>query len=132
MKCKVQEVVKYGGHNLSANGKVGLTLNASYSELSNTIQVSQMLNEDVTIKAKLPGKKAMMLGSFRVGKIEVFDDGESRIKFNGVSDYVEMDNLNSLPLRDEDVSEFKVLMEADIEEADEDSQEVVADDGDSN
>ena len=129
MRCKVQEVVKYGGHSLSANGRVGLTLNASYSELPDTIQMSQMLNEDVVIKAKLPGKKAMVLGSFRVGKIEVFDDGESRIKFSGVSDYVEMDNLNSLPLRDEDVSEFKVLMEADIEGADGPGE--VADDGDS-
>ena len=26
-----------------------------------------------------------------------------------------MDNLNNLPLRDEDVSEFQVLIEADIE-----------------
>lgn len=125
MNVKVQEVVKYGGHSLSANGKVGLTLNASYSELTNSIQISQMLNEDVSIKAKLPGKKAMMLGRFRVGKIEIFDDGESRIKFNGISDYVEMDNLNSLPLRDEDVSEFRVMLEAEIDE------EVGADDGDS-
>lgn len=126
MIVKVQEVVKYGGHNLSANGKVGLTLNASYSELVNTIQVSQMLNNDVNIKAKMPGKKAMLLGNFRVGKIEIFDDGESRLKFNGLSDYVEMDNLNSLPLKDEDVPEFKVLIEADIEEEGE------IDDGDSN
>jgi hypothetical protein len=126
MIVKVQEVVKYGGHNLSANGKVGLTLNANYSELVNTIQVSQMLNNDVNIKAKMPGKKAMLLGSFRVGKIEIFDDGESRLKFNGLSDYVEMDNLNSLPLKDEDIPEFKVLIEADIEEEGE------IDDGDSN
>lgn len=118
MIIKVQEVVSYGGHNLSANGKVSLTLNASYSELANSIQVAQMLNDDVSVKAKMPGKKAMMLGTFRVGKIEVFDDGESRIKLNGISDYVEMDNLNSLPLKDEDVSEFRVLMEADIEEGD--------------
>ena len=126
MNVKVQEVVKYGGHNLSANGSVSLTLNASYSELVNTIQVSQMLNQDVSIKAKLPGKKAMMLGMFRVDNINIYSDGESRIKFKGVSDYVEMDNLNNLPLRDEDISEFKVLLEADIEE------EVTTDDGDSN
>lgn len=116
MIIKVQEVVKYGGHNLSSNGAVNLTLNASYSELVNTIQVSQMLNNDVTIKAKLPGKKAMALGSFMVNHIDIFDDGTSRLKFKGISDYVEMDNLNNLPLRDEDVSEFKVLIEADIEE----------------
>ena len=115
MIVKVKEVVKYGGHNLSANGSVNLTLNASYSELVNSIQVSQMLNNDVSIKAKLPGKKVMMLGSFRVNHIDIFDDGTSRLKFRGISDYIEMDNMNNLPLRDEDVSEFQVLIEADIE-----------------
>lgn len=128
MIVKVKEVVKYGGHNLSANGSVNLTLNASYSELVNSIQVSQMLNNDVSIKAKLPGKKAMMLGSFRVNHIDIFDDGTSRLKFRGISDYIEMDNLNNLPLRDEDVSEFQVLIEADIEVEGEDSAEEVADD----
>lgn len=65
----------------------------------------------------------MMLGSFRVNHIDIFDDGTSRLKFRGISDYIEMDNLNNLPLRDEDVSEFQVLIEADIE---------VEDGGDSN
>ena len=47
MKVKVKEVVKYGGHSLSANGSVNFTLKAQYSELSNTIQLMQMLNNDV-------------------------------------------------------------------------------------
>lgn len=123
IRVKVQEVVKYGGHTLSANGKVTLTLNAAYSELSNTIQISQMLNEDVTIKARVPGKKAVMLGSFRVSKIEVFDDGESRVRFAGISDYVEMDNLNSLPLKGEDVPEFRVLVEAEIDDSENEEDE---------
>lgn len=123
ISVKVQEVVKYGGHTLAANGKVTLTLNAAYSELSNTVQISQMLNEDVTIKARVPGKKAVMLGSFRVSKIEVFDDGESRVKFSGISDYVEMDNLNSLPLKGEDVPEFRVLIEAEIDDSENEEDE---------
>lgn len=123
ISVKVQEVVNYGGHTLAANGKVTLTLNAAYSELSNTVQISQMLNEDVTIKARVPGKKAVMLGSFRVSKIEVFDDGESRVKFSGISDYVEMDNLNSLPLKGEDVPEFRVLIEAEIDDSENEEDE---------
>ena len=47
MTVKVKEVVKYGGHSLSANGSVNFTLKASYSELTNTIQLMQMLNNDV-------------------------------------------------------------------------------------
>ena len=116
---KVKEVVKYSGHSLSANGAVNFTLKAGYSELKNSIKLMQMLNNDVHIKAKIPGGKAMKLGIFRVKQIVVDGDGESVLKFNGLNDYIEMDNLNMLPLNDSDTKEFVVLMEAEIEEEDE-------------
>lgn len=127
MKVKVKEVVKYGGHSLSANGSVNFTLKAQYSELSNTIKLMQMLNNDVSIKAKIPGDSPMKLGFFRVKQIIIDGDGESTIKFNGLNDYIEMDNLNLLPLNSDENKEFVVLMEADIEtdemEGIEDSEE---------
>lgn len=112
---KVKEVVKYGGHSLSANGSVNLTLKASYSELTNSIQAMQMLNNDVAIKAKLPGGKPMKLGIFRIKQIIVDGDGESVLKFNGLNDYIEMDNLNLLPLNNDENKEFVISMEAEIE-----------------
>ena len=115
MNLKVKEVVKYGGHSLSANGSVNFTLNAQYSELTNTIMLMQMLNNDVNIKAKIPNEKPMKLGHFRIKQIIIDDDGESKIKFNGLSDYIEMDNLNLLPLNSDENKQFVVLMEADIE-----------------
>ena len=115
MKVKVKEVVKYGGHSLSANGSVNFTLKAQYSELSNTIQLMQMLNNDASIKAKIPGGSPMKLGFFRVKQIVIDGDGESTIKFNGLNDYIEMDNLNLLPLNSDENKEFVVLMEAEIE-----------------
>ena len=115
MNLKVKEVVKYGGHSLSANGSVNFTLNAQYSELANTIMLMQMLNNDVSIKAKIPNEKPMKLGHFRIKQIIIDDDGESKIKFNGLSDYIEMDNLNLLPLNSDENKQFVVLMEADIE-----------------
>lgn len=115
MNVKVKEVVKYGGHSLSANGSVNFTLKAQYSELPNTIKLIQMLNNDVNIKAKVPGGKPMKLGFFRVKQIVIDGDGESTIKFNGLNDYIEMDNLNLLPLNTDENKEFVVLMEADIE-----------------
>ena len=115
MKVKVKEVVKYGGHSLSANGSVNFTLKAQYSELTNTIKLMQMLNNDVSIKAKIPGGSPMKLGFFRVKQIVIDGDGESIIKFNGLNDYIEMDNLNLLPLNSDENKEFIVLMEADIE-----------------
>lgn len=112
---KVKEVVKYGGHSLSANGSVNFTLKAQYSELTNTIQLMQMLNNDVSIKAKIPGSSPMKLGVFRIKQIIVDGDGESIIKFNGLNDYIEMDNLNLLPLNSDENKEFVILTETDIE-----------------
>lgn len=123
MDIKVKEVVVYGGHSLKANGAVDFTLKASYSELSNSIKLMQMLNNDVNIKAKVPGSKAMKLGMFKVKQIIVDGDGESVLKFNGLNDYIELDNLNMLPLNDSDTKEFVVLMETEIEEEDEDGEE---------
>ncbi len=116
MEVKVKEVVKYGGHSLSANGSVNFTLKAEYSELTSTIQLMQMLNNDINVKAKIPGGKPMKLGSFRVKQIVIDGDGESIIKFNGLNDYIEMDNLNLLPLNSDENKQFVVLMETEIEE----------------
>lgn len=125
VKAKVKEIVEYAGHTLSANGNVNFTLKASYSELTNTIQLMQMLNNDVDIKARLPGGKPMKLGSFRIKQIVIDGDGESKIKFNSLNDYVEMDNLNVLPNNGADIKEFTVLLEAEIEieEGDTDGEE---------
>lgn len=115
---KVKEVVTYNGHSIRANGSVTLVLKASYSELVNTISVMQMLNNDVSMKAKIPGHPPFKVGSFRVQQITIDGDGESTLKFNGVSDYIEMDNLNMMPLKNDDNAEFVVLMEADAEDED--------------
>lgn len=113
---KVKEAVTYGGHSISANGAVNLTLKAGYSELTSTIQLLQLLNNDVYIKAKVPGSKPVKLGSFRLKDVGIAGDGCSTIKFNGITDYVEVDNINMLPKKDSDVNIFLVLMEAEIED----------------
>lgn len=120
MNIKLKQVVRYNGHSLSANGSVNFDLKAGYDELGNTIQLFQLLNNDVKIKAKLAGSKPMMLGMFRIKQITIDGDGESRIRFNGLNDYIEMDNLNLLPLNSDDAKNFVVMYEADIEEEGED------------
>lgn len=128
MNSKVKAVVMNGGYNVSANGSVNLKFIAGYSELVNTIKLQQMLNNDVTIKARIPisdGKPQIIkLGTFRVKQTTIDGDGESKIQFNGLADYVEMDNLNLLPLASNDVKEFMILMEAEIElESEDDNDE---------
>ena len=123
MILKIKEVVTYAGHSLKANGAVDFTLKAAYSELTNSIQMMQMLNNDVDIRAKLPGSKPMKLGTFRIKQIVVDGDGESILKFNGLNDYIEMDNLNLLPLNKDESKEFQILAEAEIEMEDEEEGE---------
>lgn len=123
MNLKVKQVVSYKGHSLSQNGSVNFNLKASYSELTHTIEAMQMLNNDVKIKSKAPGSKPMNLGMFRIKQIVIDGDGESTLKFNSLSDYVELDNLNSLPLAMDDNKEFQIVMQADIELEEEDAEE---------
>ena len=118
MNIKLKQVVRYNGHSLSANGSVNFDLKAEYGELGNTIQLFQLLNNDVKIKVKLAGSKPMILGMFRIKQITIDGDGESKIRFNGLNDYIEMDNLNLLPLNSDDAKNFVVMYEADIEEED--------------
>lgn len=118
MNLKVKQVVQYGGHSLKANGSVDFTLKAAYSELVNTIQTMQMLNNDITIKAKV-NKKVLPLGIFRIKQIIIDGDGESKLRFNGLSDYIEMDNLNMLPLNSDEVKDFMVMLTAEVEDVEE-------------
>ena len=118
MNLKVKQVVQYGGHSLKANGSVNYKIKAAYSELVNTIQTMQMLNNDITIKAKV-NKKVLSLGIFRIKQIIIDGDGESKLRFNGLSDYIEMDNLNMLPLNSDEVKEFVVMLTAEVEDVEE-------------
>ena len=119
MTLEVKEVVSYGGHSLSANGSVNLTLKAGYPELTNSICMMQMLNCDVDLTVKIPNNKAMRLGMFRIKGIDVHGDGCSVLKFNGLADFVEMDNLNNMPLADAEVKDFKMRAVAEVEEENE-------------
>ena len=130
MILKVKEVVTNAGYRVGANGSVSISFAAKYSELSNTIRLQQLLNNDVEVKAKVPtttGKpQVYKLGSFRVKRTTIDDDGESKVEFNGITDYIEMDNLNKLPLNTDDLKEFTIMVTADIdieEEGDSDAEE---------
>lgn len=118
MIVKVKEVVRYGGHTIRANGVVDISFDAAYSELTNSVMMLQLLNNDVSIKAKIPGKKAFHLGGFRVDRLQVDNDGESHIKFRGVTDYIETDNLMMMPLKGDDVPDFQILVEGEVEKED--------------
>ena len=120
MLVKIKQVVNYSGHNVKTNGSIDLTFKAKYDELTNSMQLLQMLNNDVNIVTKIPGiKKPIQLGMFRVKSVTFDGDGESTLKFNSIVDNVEMNNINSIVCKEE----FQILMSADVELEDEDEEE---------
>lgn len=93
---EVKIVGKYNGHSVKANQSVDISFKAGYDQLANAVQLLQMLNNDVTIKAKVPDVKPFSLGSFRVQAVNISHDGESAIKFNSMADFTEVDNFSKL------------------------------------
>ena len=71
----------------------------------------------------IPTFKAVNSGSIHIQDIKIDGDGESVLKFAGISDYVEMDNLNLLPLANEENKLFPILLECEMEATDEGHEE---------
>lgn len=114
-KIKVKGFYSYKGHSVLQNGSVNITLKAKYSGITNSVQLLQMLNNDVNIHVKMATeKKPFTIGTFRIKSINFDDDGESIVKFNSLNDFVDIDGINRLITKDE----FKVLFSANIEEED--------------
>lgn len=111
MKITVKEVVSYKGHSIKANGNLDITFTAMYSELTNSIEVLQLLNNDVKIIAKLPGEKAKSLGTFNVKNVTFDGDGQSVLKFTSLCEFVELENINDLVSQEN----FQIKIEGDVE-----------------
>jgi hypothetical protein len=89
-------VAKYSGHSVKANKNVDISFVVGYDQLTSSIQLLQLLNVDVNIKAKLPDEKPMDLGNFRVKAVNIDHDGESKLMFNGMDDFVDTNAINRL------------------------------------
>ena len=93
---EVRVIGKYNGHSIKANQSVDLGIKAGYDQLADSVKLLQFLNNDVTIKAKVPDVKPFSLGTFRVQAVNISHDGESSIKFNSMADFTEVDNFSKL------------------------------------
>lgn len=111
MEITIKEVVNYKGHSVKTNGNLDVSFTAMYDQITKSIEVLQLLNNDVTLTAKLPGAKPVKLGVFNVKNVIFDGDGESTLKFNTLTDYVEMNNINSIITQDS----FQLKLESDVE-----------------
>ncbi len=95
-KVKVKLEVQYDGHSVKKNTSVDLRFKAPYSELVNCLELLQLLNCNVEVLAKINTNKPIKIGTFYLNELKVDRDGESNIKFNSESDFVELNNINLL------------------------------------
>ena len=120
MKKEIQAVCMYNGHSIKQTGSIDLKLKMKYEELVNSVQLLQMLNNDVKVTVRMPNqKKAIQLGLFRIKSLTVDHDGESMVAFNSTNDFVEVDNLNTIVTKEL----FRVTFKAEIEEESEGDEE---------
>ena len=131
-KVVVEQVVTSGGYSISAAGVTMVTFKCKYGELVNTVQMLQLLNNDIDIFATVPGEKEKAVGHyFRLKQIVIDGDGEQTIKLQGVSEFTEVDTLSMLPFKNAEIPEFKVKFVSDVEvESDDDDDEDEWDDED--
>lgn len=110
-EIKIKQVARYNGHNVKSSGVVEIGFSAMYSELTNSIQALQMLNNDVQIAIKKVNEDPFKLGVFRIKNVVIDGDGESKLKFISTNDAVEMDNLNNVITTEE----FQIMLKATVE-----------------
>lgn len=113
VKSEVKCVAEYAGHNVLASGSIDLNLKCEYGELPNYLQIVQMLNNDVKVVCKLVDEqdlKPFSLGQFRIKQIRIDHDGCANLKFNSITDFVEVNKINSLI----GAGKFKVKFSAEI------------------
>lgn len=113
---EVKTIGLYGGHVMKPNGTFDLTLKFDYSELTNTIMLQQLLNNDMMVYVKLVDEaKPFKLGMLKIKNTTINGDGTSKLTLTGINDYAEVDNLNKLI----STERFKIRCLAEIEEEDE-------------
>lgn len=112
-KVRLKAVATYNGHNIKSNKSVDLNLLFGYDELPNYIRLIQMLNENIRIAVKVPGEnKPIKLGTFMINRIAIDNDGEGKVKFNSMIDYVETILIDRIINKEP----FQVMFAADIDE----------------
>ena len=110
-KIKTKVVGEYNGHSIKQNKNIDVSFKCKYDQLAEYIQLIQYLNVDTKIVVKLPDEEPFTIGTFRVKSVNVDHDGEGKVQFNSMTDFVELDGINRLV----GTELIKILFTADVE-----------------
>lgn len=122
VKVEVKAVAEYAGHNITANGSIDLNVKCNYGELTNYIQLVQMLNNDIKVGIKIEDRKPFTIGTFRLKQLRIDHDGMANIKLNSITDFVEVGRVNELI----GAGLFKIMFKAEVMlESNEEEEEAI-------
>jgi hypothetical protein len=92
---KIKSIANYGGHNVNNASVVNLTFTFAYDEMTNYIQLIQLLNENIEIYTKKE-KQSIKLGVFSIKNISIDKNGAGKVKFSSMAESVNMETINNL------------------------------------
>lgn len=97
---------------------VKLGFKIRYSDMLTSINLLQGLNSDITIHAKLSGRKAVNLGLFTIGGLNFDKDGNATVQFKSLVDSVNLNNINDIISSDpEDILQLKFMAVLELPES---------------
>ena len=111
----------YKGHSVKQNGVVELNLGFKYSELHLSVLNTQLLNENISLFAKLDGS-VESLGVFMIKNIGIDHDGNSTIKYGSTMDNAESNTINELSYKKTDDVMFMLKATIEVEEGEDEDE----------
>ena len=125
---EVNVVCTFAGQSMNANGTTSVSFGARYDELANVMQLCQLMSNDITIVATVPGSDPVTLATyFRLQEIKISGDGSSVMRFKGSTSFADNDMISGLPNKQSDIQQFRVNFSSVVEI--EDGTEDVESDG---
>lgn len=123
-------VCTFAGQSMNSNGTTSISLGARYDELVNVMQLCQLMSNDITIVATVPGSDPVTLATyFRLQEIKISGDGSSVMRFKGSTSFADNDMISGLPNKQSDIQQFRVNFSS-VVEIEDDTEDVESDDWD--
>ena len=123
-------VCTFAGQSMNSNGTTSISLGARYDELVNVMQLCQLMSNDITIVATVPGSDPVTLATyFRLQEIKISGDGSSVMRFKGSTSFADNDMISGLPNKQSDIQQFRVNFSS-VVEIEDDTDDAESDDWD--
>lgn len=127
---EVNVVCTFAGQSMNANGTTSVSFGARYDELANVMQLCQLMSNDITIVATVPGSDPVTLATyFRLQEIKISGDGSSVMRFKGSTSFADNDMISGLPNKQSDIQQFRVNFSS-VVEIEDGTEDVESDDWD--